>query len=270
MYRLPIDTIFVRHGQSEGNIANKASKRGDDSVFTPAFRDRHSREYRLTDLGIAQAKAAGDWMRANVQLPFDRHYVSDYVRAKETAANLALKSAMWRVEYQLRERDKALMDNLPQSEQQLLFTREQREYDLDPFLSYPAGGGESIPAMCLRLKADVLAHLARDCSDMKVLIVCHGHVMRGFELELLNLGHDDFLRLDASKDQRDKIRNCQIMWYTRRDPETGLVAGSKLYAMRSVCPWDTGSDSGWVKIARKRFSNDDLADDVAHYPRHAN
>ena len=64
---LPIDIILVRHGESEGNVVHKASRKGDNRLFTPEFRDRHSRTFRLTDKGIAQAKTAGAWLRANVR-----------------------------------------------------------------------------------------------------------------------------------------------------------------------------------------------------------
>lgn len=264
---LPIDLIFVRHGQSEGNVANKASRKGDNSFFTPEFRKRHSRAFRLTDKGVEQAKAAGFWLKKNIPMPIDRFYVSDYVRAKETAAYLELPEAQWRVEYQLRERDKALMDNCPVDEQKNLFGLEEKQYQLDPFLSYPAGGGESIPLLCLRLKTDILEHLARECSDKRVIIVCHGHVMRAFQLEIENLGHDDFIRLDDSEDLAEKIRNCQIIWYTRRDSEN-VKLQSHMVAVRSVCPWDPDGDYGWRKIERRRFSNKDLMADVEKYPRH--
>ena len=108
---LPIDTILVRHGQSEGNKANKASRKSDNRFFTPEFRDKHSRVFRLTNRGIGQAEAAGRWLRENIPMPLDRFYVSDYIRAKETAAYLALPGACWRAEFHLRERDMALMDN---------------------------------------------------------------------------------------------------------------------------------------------------------------
>ena len=267
---LPVDIILVRHGQSEGNVANKASRKGDNSFFTPQFRNRHSRAFRLTDKGIRQAKTAGKWLVKNVEMPLDRFYVSDYVRAKETAAYLGLPQAEWRPEYQLRERDRALMDNAPVDEQNQLFKLEQRQYDLDQFLSYPAGGGESIPLLCLRLKTDFLAHLARECSDKRVIVVCHGHVMRALQLELENLGHDDFIRLDSSEKPEDKIRNCQILWYTRRNPKNGKVEGTRLVAVRSVCPWDSKGDFGWRYIKKQQFSNKDLLREVKRYRRHAN
>lgn len=101
---LPIDIILVRHGESEGNVANKASRSGDNRFFTPEFREKHSRVFRLTDKGIEQAKAAGKWLRDNISMPLDRFYVSDYIRTKETAVYLDLPNAEWRVEFQLRER----------------------------------------------------------------------------------------------------------------------------------------------------------------------
>jgi hypothetical protein len=179
---------------------------------------------------------------------------------------LDLPHAEWRDEYQLRERDKALMDNCPADEQKRLFELEEKQYELDRFLSYPAGGGESIPLLCLRLKADLLEHLARECSDKRVIIVCHGHVMRAIQLELEHLGHDDFVRLDASENLKDKIRNCQILWYSRRDPDTRKVSASHLVAVRSVCPWDPNGDYGWRRIERRMFSNQNLRMEVEQYP----
>lgn len=271
---LPIDVILVRHGESEGNVANRASRSGDNKFFTPEFRDRHSRVFRLTDRGIEQARAAGKWLHDNIPMPLDRFYVSDYIRAKETAAHLNLPDAEWRVEFQLRERDHALIDNLPDDEKKTLFAREQKQYELDPFLSQPAGGGESIPMLCLRLKTDFISHLARECSDKRVIVVCHGHVIRALQLEFENLGHDDFIRLDSSEEPADKIRNCQIFWYTRRNPETGKVEKENLVAVRSVCPLvypsNTQEDHDWRYIKRYRYSNKDLLDEVNRYPRHVN
>ena len=135
---LPLDLVLVRHGESEGNIAVDASKGGDNSIFTPEFRNRHSREFRLTDKGIAQAKAAGEWLRTNVPFPFTYFCVSDYIRAKETAALLALPDARWKDEFYLRERDRGLIDNIPRDEERTEFPREHAQYLLDRFLSVPA------------------------------------------------------------------------------------------------------------------------------------
>ena len=266
---LPIDLIFIRHGESEGNKANKASRDGDNRFFTPEFRDKHSRAFRLTDRGIEQAKIAGDWLKFNVlkEIRLDRHYVSDYLRAKETAAYLDLPDACWRVEFHLRERDMSLMDNCPDDEKKGLFKLEQRQFDMDPFLSYPAGGGESIADLCQRLKTTMIAHWARECSDKRIVAVCHGHVMRALQLEFEDLGHDDFIRLDSSEKPEDKIRNCQILWYTRRDPDTKKLFPN-LVAVRSVSPSEKNKDFGWKEIIRKKYTNEELIMEVTRYPRH--
>ena len=160
----------------------------------------------------------------------------------------------------------ALMDNCPEDEKKRLFALEQKQYEVDPFLSYPAGGGESIAQMCLRMKADFLEHIARECSDKRIIAVCHGHVMRPLQLELEHLGHDDFIRLDKSEDPADKLHNCQILWYTRRDPDT-LKLMPALIARRSVCALGAIGDSGWQRIARPKYSNEDLLEEVGRYPR---
>ncbi len=263
---LPIDLILVRHGQSEGNVANKTSRSGDNHFFTEEFRNRHSRTFRLTDSGIAEAKAAGVWLKANLPMPMDRFYVSDYIRAMETAALLDLPGALWRREFHLRERDMGLQDNLPDDERKILYPKESQQYAQNKFLSIPAGGGESIASLCLRLKTAMLEHWARECSDKRVIAVCHGHVMRALQVEIEDLLPERFIELDESEDNKDKIRNCQIFWYTRRDPETNALA-PHIVAMRSICPWDSNGDFGWRKILHKRWSSEELMAEVQKQKR---
>src|SRR3989344_3907849 len=53
----PLELVFVRHGESEGNVAVKAAERGDTSYFTPEFRKRHSSTWDLTKKGIQEGQA---------------------------------------------------------------------------------------------------------------------------------------------------------------------------------------------------------------------
>lgn len=262
---VPIDLILVRHGQSEGNVANHASQDGDNCFFTEEHLGRHSRDFRLTDKGIWQAQCAGKWLRANVPMPLDRFYVSDYIRAKETAVELALPNALWRSEFHMRERDHALMDNIPNPEKKVRYADEHAQFVLDPFLAYPAGGGESFAVQCLRMKATMLEHWCRECSDKRIIAVSHGHTMRALQVEIEALDHDDFIRLQGSKKHEDKIRNCQVMWYTRRDPDTGFLA-DHFVSVRSISPSED-KDYGWRRILRRKFTNDDLRAEVDRHPR---
>lgn len=69
----PVDLVLVRHGESEGNLANYRSKCGFEEDWTGEFRNRHSSQYRLTDHGRTQAKIAGEYIRENIYKSFDRY-----------------------------------------------------------------------------------------------------------------------------------------------------------------------------------------------------
>jgi len=87
----PIDLVLIRHGQSEGNLAQARSDKGDDGLWNVQdFKERHTSRYRLTTAGVKQAKQAGDWVKENITTQFDRYYCSEYVRAMETAAHLGV------------------------------------------------------------------------------------------------------------------------------------------------------------------------------------
>jgi len=72
---LPIDLVLVRHGESEGNLAQRRSKQGDESDWSKDFKERHTSKYRLTDLGRRQAVVAGKWIKDNIGEKFDRFFL---------------------------------------------------------------------------------------------------------------------------------------------------------------------------------------------------
>jgi broad specificity phosphatase PhoE len=264
---LPLDIILVRHGQSEGNAALSAWRKGDPEP-TGEHRDRHSREYRLTDKGIEQARMAGEWIREHVCRirPIGRFFVSDYLRARETAGWLRLPNAQWSVQFNLRERDMASMDNMSIPDRKKHFPLEDAQYAQDRFLSIPAGGGESIPRLCQRVKTESLDEWERRFSHNTIIAVGHGHTMRAFQIMLEGLGHDDFIRLDTSEEPADLIRNCHILWYTRIDPRTHERSGT-ISHVRSVSPTE-GIDQGWRPITHPVYSDAELLAYVDQYPRH--
>src|SRR5215831_2302485 len=94
---LPLDLIVIRHGQSEANTKQK-----DPRGNTP--NEGHDILVLLTQRGIEQAKAAGDWLRSNGLTDFDRYYTSPYMRARQTATLLAPDSA-WTIDDRWRERN---------------------------------------------------------------------------------------------------------------------------------------------------------------------
>ncbi len=263
----PVDLVCIRHAQSEENLATKKFKKGDESFFSPEFRNRHSRTFRLTDLGIEQAKCTGQWIKTNVPMPFDGFFVSDFIRAKETAVYLNLPQARWVIKYELRERDQAFVDDYQNAEQvSLLGGFKKHKYGKDLFYSYPPGGGESIASLCQRIKTGPLHDLEiNNDNNRSVVVVCHGRVMRALQLGLESLSRDDFVRLDKSKNPAERLLNCQIHWYTRRDPET-FSEHPHFVAVRSVCVHGLKGDYGWRRIKRPTFSNEELMEEVRRYP----
>lgn len=261
---MPKDLVLVRHGQSEGNEANRLSRKGDDRHFTPGFLNRHSSTWRLTSKGVEQAKAAGDWLRANNLFTFHRAYASQYLRAQETAAHLGL-DVNWYLEFYLRERDFGELDVLPDGERKQRFARELARRQLDGHFWIPPNG-ESMATVCLRVDR-IFDTLHRECDGKRVIMVDHGETILAKRMRLERLTQEQLKRLEESDDDKDRIHNGQILHYTRRNPETGEIL-PYLGWMRSVCPWDeTKSRNTWEPIVRKKFTNAELLATVEATPR---
>lgn len=257
---MPKNLVLVRHGESEGNLATKLSKKGDDSMFTDDFMNRHSSTWRLTEQGKIQAHIAGKWIKENMNESFQRFYVSEYDRAKETAALLDLPEAQWMVTYYLREREWGELAVMPISERRGKFAENLRRKDAEPFYWIPTGG-ESMPTLCLRLEK-ILDTLHRECEGRNVLLVVHGEVMWAFRYLLERLTYSEIMKLEHSADPHDKIHNCQIIHYTRRNPFSGEIV-PYLSWVRSICPTDlTLSSDEWRGVVRKKFSNEELLREV--------
>jgi broad specificity phosphatase PhoE len=262
---MPLDLVLVRHGQSEGNVAAHASRDGDDSFFTPEFTGRHSWQWRLSNLGREQARVTGDWLRQEFG-SFDRYYTSVYIRAKETAYCLDFPGAEWRQDIYLRERDRGDIDVMSASERKRLFGDSLALQDRDPLLWSPPNG-ESLAQVCMRVDR-VLDTLHRETAGQKVIVVAHGEVFWAFRARLERLSLDEFNAMDA--DPGERIRNCQVVHYSRIDPATRGSAeptiAPYLNWVRFVAPYDDVFGD-WQRVERKQLSNADLLADVEAVPR---
>lgn len=264
---MPRNLFLVRHGESEGNVAGKRTRAGDNSLHTPEFLARHSSTWRLTDRGLQQVEMARDAIKQiRNGRPFDRHYVSAYVRAMETACHLELPNAEWRIETHLRERDYGALDVTNHEQRLRLFQEEVGRMRVEPFFVRPPNG-ESMADLCGSRVSRFVDSLHRECSDMDVIAVLHGDLMWACRVVLERMSPERYRELDASTNPFDHIHNCQILHYTRVDPETGETQNT-LGWMRSMCPTDlTLSRNTWERIERSKFSNDELRALVERIPR---
>jgi NAD+ kinase len=255
---MPMHLVLVRHGQSEGNAAHQHSREGDNSLHTDEFRSRHHSSWRLTDGGIRQAKIAGAWIRNNVYNGlFDRHYVSGCLRAVETAALLDLPNACWRKEDTLIERDWGDLDRMTEDDRWKFYRKNLEDRQVAPLFWKPPNG-ESVASLGPTRVFRFLDTMHRECTEMRVIVVLHGDLMWAFRIALEHMPSERYTELDRSNDPRDHIHNCQIIHYTRMDPDTCCPTPNYRW-VRSVCPTDLSkSRNVWERIERVTYSNADL------------
>lgn len=263
---MPIDLVLVRHGESEGNIATKKSKKGDDTDYTEEFLNRHSSLWRLTDKGKEQARVTGKWIQSNISMSFDRYLTSEYARAKETAALLGFSNAQWRSEFYLREREWGELDVMTYKERLERFAKGLEVRKKNRLLWIPPNG-ESMAQLCIRIDR-TLNSLHRECSNKRVLIVCHGDIIWAFRIRLEHIPQIQYQKLIESKNPFDRIHNGQILHYTRRNPEKYSQVKGHMGWVKSFCPNNPDlSLNKWEEIKRKTYSNEELLAEVEQIPR---
>jgi broad specificity phosphatase PhoE len=259
---MPEDLVFVRHGESEGNIAFKKEREGDESCFTDEFLCRHNSDWRLTDKGIKQAKMAGEWIKKNLKF-FHKFYTSEYLRAMETAAYLNLPEASWIGDFYLRERDNGDLEHYNPIERRNVFKKDIECKKHNDFLYIPTSG-ESLSQLCLR--ADRFLHILHtECSNNRVIVVCHGELIRAFRIRIERKSQKRYQELSISENSHHKIFNGQIVHYTRRYYPDGYwsAVSDNMIFVRSVCPNNLHlSSNEWERIERPRYSNRDLLEKV--------
>ena len=250
---MPNNLLLVRHGESEGNPILKAlheNRRPPDAEILDKV---DTSLWRLTALGVRQARTTGAWLRDQPWARFDLYLCSDYVRARETAAELNLPDAKWRVEFYLRERDRGRESALLTKEELERRFPGSREQKARHAFYWRPQDGESIADLCQRVNR-VLDTLWRDNDSHNVIVVCHEEVMWAFRMRLEKLAPEDYLKLD--QDEALKVHNCQVWHYTRLDPETGRQAVH--FTHRATYDPVEPRRSRWEPIHRPRYSNKDL------------
>jgi len=174
----------------------------------------------------------------------------------ETAGRLNLPDAMWYADLYLTERDWGDVDGASQDEREKRFGDVLRRRDIEPFFWRPPNG-ESFTQLCLR-QDRVLHTMHRECSDKNVILVCHGEVMWAYRIRLERMSQVRFRELHLSENPNDRIHNCQIFHYTRRDPTTGKLARHANW-VRWIRPTEEPiHTSDWWEIKRPQYTNKEL------------
>lgn len=258
---LPDHLLFIRHGESEANVLLEQITA--DPANTERKEAYHDSNIRLTQKGIAQAEAAGKWLRDNGFATFDRYSVSPYARARETAGHLGLEGD-WRIDDRIREQNWGEYNLIGMDDIERDSKRAHTLYNQSYWYWHPRGG-ESLSSEVRARFTRVLDGLHRDPSSKRVLLVTHGAYMQMVRLELERMTPDVWE--DTWKQWR--IDNCQILHYTRVNPDTGERA-SKVKWMRSINPSDPARSwhgGAWQEITHKTYTDNELLAMVDDLPR---
>ena len=268
---MPLDLVFVRHGQSEANILQEAEKENTSLDLSPELRDRPDWMQRLTPRGVEQAKIAGAWILRNIGdigETFDARYYSSFVRARETAAHLGGTALTWRKHSMLHERDWGHYGTTPRSEQADRFPKTSRLKQDAPLYARLDGGEALADSVTLRVR-DFRDTAKRKWDGKKLIAVTHGDtigvVRYVFEDMLPEQWHA------VAKDPSQKIGNCAILWYTRTNPENETDIRPYIGWRRMVQPDSIGSspfNGEWQELPDDRFmTSEELLASVDEVPR---
>ncbi len=176
--------VLVRHGQSEWNLKN---------LFT-GWRD-----VDLTDQGHAEAKAAGEKLRAR-GLKFDIAFTSDLKRAQKTCQHILDGIGQGDLEtirnQALNERDYGDLSGLNKDDARAKWGEDQvhiwrRSYDIAP------PGGESLRDTGARVWPYYLHVMQKHVLQGKtVLVAAHGNSLRALIMALDGLSGDQIVKVE--------------------------------------------------------------------------
>jgi broad specificity phosphatase PhoE len=229
----PQDIWLVRHGQSSGNVARDEAEASAGLIIDIPERDV---DVPLSELGVRQSKALGDWFAAMPE-PARPNVIlhSPYRRAAETARfvmqGIAPESLIaTAVDERLREKEFGILDRLTSHgfSQRYPELYEQRRH-VGKFYFRPPGG-ESWCDVILRLRS-VLDTIIREYARERVLIVGHQVTVNCLRYLLERLDEPAILAVDRN----GAVPNCSVTSYGF-DPGQGRHGKLALRLVNFVAP----------------------------------
>ena len=255
--RRMLELCLVRHGQSEGNVAYAKSVRGDNSLYSGEFLNRHSSLWRLTDRGRREAAEAGRWLRRHGDT-FDAYYTSEFLQVAASPAGAARARSLGRsrrgrslargarhegrggARARARRRameTAALLDmegarwytetNCRERDWGQWDLRSKSEWDRSEDqrrrrhgLYFAPPGGESLAAVLLRVDL-ILNYLHGRYHGRRVLMVCHGELMWAFRLRFEKLNQIQYRDMADVARGDERIHNARAR--VRRPPRPTTV-----------------------------------------------
>jgi broad specificity phosphatase PhoE len=230
----PAALDLVRHGESEGNVADQRAHDLGAPALELADRDA---DVVLSRTGHAQAAAFGTWLslrdeEARPTVVFS----SPYARARMTA-EIALDAAglavPLKLDERLRERELGIFDGLTGRGIRDRYPEEAERRARQGKFYYRPPSGESWADVALRVR-DFLRTLREEYAGERVLVTTHQAVIMNFRYILEELTEPELLAIDAGP----PLANCALTRYLRagsglalevfNDPQTVAALGEKV------------------------------------------
>ncbi len=208
---MPIEIVLIRHGICTGNEAEKASRKGNHSLFTRDVRRVKSTEWPLTSEGKRQSKIAGEIIKQRISDKFDYYVTSDIVRAVETAEHIGFKDAKWIKDSLWRERVWGGVENVPLSERSQILNRLGISVAEDGLDWRPPRGESMIPV--IKRVEQFLRFAQNHLLGKKILVSTHGGPVIAMRIIQHNVSPDNYVKFISGNNY---IRNCHIFQYSVR------------------------------------------------------
>lgn len=257
---MPKTLVFIRHGESQANELYEKIKNNES--LTEKSVTHPDRSWGLTEKGKNQAHNIGQIFKKNGSeaMIFDRHYVSPYLRTRQTAGLLRLQNPKWELLREIRERSWGDIDSIPTKQFELDYPRNYDLHTKDPLYWTPPGG-ESLASVAEGRLNSFFSKLHRDNAGENVVCVAHHDIMLCARLVLEHMTDDDFTKKYQSGELN--LPNASALIYTRSNPYTKEL-NSKLSFVKIVYINDAGEveTNGWSKIQKRKYDNVSLMRDL--------
>jgi broad specificity phosphatase PhoE len=256
---MPLDLVFIRHGQSEANMIHDLERKSTIHDNHTDVYDRPDWMQRLSELGVEQAVAAGEWLRKNFIDPteFDRCYGSTFLRTRETALYVGGESCDWHLDDRLKERDWGLYGATPREKREALFPNTHKNHSINKWYAR-MDGGESLADNVLMRARDFCGSLHRDMDKRRVLVVSHGEFILTMRYLLERMMPEEWMEMEG--DVAQDIKNCTILHYSRQNPDDPSDVRPHISWMRMIYPYseaDSPFGGTWRQVIEKRVVKGD-------------
>lgn len=255
---------LIRHGESEANIINKAIRDGLLSQHPESFKDTPDREIRLSERGVLQAQAVGNFLCGQMENDNTVIFSSDHIRAQETAA-IVVKTAhvsgpepVIRIEPFLGERNWGHFHLLDENTRKEVLDGKKR----DP-LNFAMPAGELLLATRQRAR-QFLSRLSSRHSGEQVIAFSHGEFIEAMWAEIYHMSTED--QKAHFSGPEGNIRNCQVIQFQEYIDSNGISTFRKI---RQCNPYLQDFQYWtWKPIVRKTFTADELLNTIVRdYPK---